>query len=75
MAQPTDIRPIQQLVDGLNQPETRTYSDEQLGAIFRSYVQESFDCSWDGFSQRDRSAIFRMLNDMAIYAKNYTEQP
>lgn len=69
-----NLTPILQLVDGLNQPTARTYSDEQLGAIFRSYVQESFYQSWDGFSQQDRSAILRMLNDMALYAKNITEQ-
>ena len=58
------------MVDGLNQPEARTYTDEQLGAAFRSYVNESFYTSWDGFSKRDLSAIFRMLDDMAIYIKN-----
>jgi hypothetical protein len=70
MTQPTiasQWSAINKMVDGLNQPGNRTYSDEELGKMFRSYVAESIHNGWDGFERSDKSPIRRMLYDMTIY--------
>lgn len=48
----------------------RTQTDEQLGNLFREYLEESVHMGFDGFSSRDVTGIRRMLLDMRTYSIN-----
>lgn len=45
-------------------------TDAELGAVLREYIGESEHGSWEGFSARDQTGIYRMLEDMALYQRN-----
>jgi hypothetical protein len=48
----------------------RSKTKEELGDVFKEYIEESCHGGWDGFSSRDVTGIRRMLMDLKIYDAN-----
>lgn len=45
----------------------KTDINAMLRETAHEYVTESIHSDWEGFTQRERRAIMRMLNDMSMY--------
>jgi len=53
----------------------REVSDEQLGALFREYIQESNRQSWDAWMKRDLRGVLAFFQDFMLFMKEVRDEP
>jgi hypothetical protein len=45
------------------------HAPENLGPMFKEYIEESSLAGWDGFDQNEQTAVRRMLLDFILFTK------